>query len=50
MQKLGYIHDNPLQQKWQLADLPENYKYSSARFYETGEDEFRLLTHYGGDG
>ncbi|HWD90331.1 MAG TPA: hypothetical protein VG367_19525 [Mucilaginibacter sp.] len=48
MQKLGYIHDNPLQQKWQLADLPENYKYSSARFYETGEDEFGLLTHYRG--
>ena len=48
IQKLDYIHNNPLQQKWQLADLPENYEYSSARFYETGVDEFDLLTHYNG--
>ncbi len=46
MQKVDYIHSNPLQQKWRLADLPENYKYSSARFYETGMDEFDLVTHY----
>jgi hypothetical protein len=25
---------------------PEDYKYSSANFYETGIDEFGLLTHY----
>jgi len=25
---------------------PEDYKYSSAKFYETGIDEFGLLTHY----
>jgi len=49
MQKLNYIHNNPLQQKWQLADLPQNYRYSSAKFYETGEDEFGLVTHYMGD-
>jgi putative transposase len=49
MQKLNYIHNNPLQDKWQLAELPENYIYSSARFYETGEDIFGLLTHYNGD-
>ncbi|MDB5132908.1 MAG: hypothetical protein JWR02_2657 [Mucilaginibacter sp.] len=45
-QKLDYIHNNPLQDKWQLALYPEDYKYSSARFYETGIDEFGLLTHY----
>ena len=22
------------------------YRFSSARFYETGEDEFKILTHY----
>jgi putative transposase len=48
MQKLDYIHNNPLQHKWQLADFAENYKYSSARFYETGYDEFNLITHYNG--
>lgn len=48
MQKLNYIHNNPLQHKWQLAKFPEDYKYSSAKFYETGDDEFGLLTHYAG--
>jgi putative transposase len=48
MQKLDYIHSNPLQDKWQLVKYPEDYKYSSARFYETGMDEFGLLTHYNG--
>ncbi|WCT12425.1 transposase [Mucilaginibacter jinjuensis] len=49
MQKLNYIHDNPLQQKWELCTYPEDYKYSSARFYETGIDDFGLITHYDGD-
>jgi len=48
MQKLDYIHNNPLQEKWQMSDFPENYKYSSARFYLTAEDEFKLLDHYNG--
>jgi REP element-mobilizing transposase RayT len=48
VQKLDYIHHNPLQDKWKLAEYPENYKYSSALFYETGIDEFELLTHYSG--
>jgi hypothetical protein len=29
-----------------LASLPEDYKYSSACFYESGEDEFGFLTHH----
>jgi putative transposase len=45
-QKLNYIHDNPLQERWRLAEFPEDYKYSSAKFYMTGVDEFGLLTHY----
>jgi len=45
-QKLDYIHHNPLQEKWQLAEFPEEYRYSSARFYESGYDQFGLLTHY----
>ncbi|MEA5402410.1 hypothetical protein VB776_05765 [Arcicella sp. DC2W] len=45
-QKIEYIHLNPLQEKWNLTDRPENYRWSSAKFYETGEDEFGILTHY----
>lgn len=34
--KLDYIHLNPLQEHWNLVELPHEYKYSSAAFYETG--------------
>jgi putative transposase len=44
-QKRDYIHNNPIQEKWRLAELPEDYRYSSARFYVTGNDEFGLLTN-----
>ena len=29
-----------------LGYVPENYKYSSARFYETGIKNFEFLTHF----
>lgn len=45
-QKLDYIHNNPLSERWSLVDRPENYYWSSAQFYETGEDQFGFLTHY----
>ncbi|MBS1508916.1 MAG: transposase [Bacteroidetes bacterium] len=45
-QKFDYLHNNPCQPHWQLASLPEDYKYSSACFYETGVNEFGFLTHY----
>ena len=32
-QKLEYIHNNPIQPHWQLADRPEAYPWSSACFY-----------------
>jgi putative transposase len=48
LQKLNYIHNNPVQPKWRLSDLPENYKFSSATFYETGVDEFGIISHYRG--
>ena len=44
-QKLAYIHLNPLQSHWNLARDPESYKWSSVKFYETGEDNFGILTH-----
>jgi putative transposase len=46
LQKLDYIHHNPVQEKWNLADLPERYRWSSAEFYMSGKDEFDILTHY----
>lgn len=32
-QKMEYIHHNPCQPHWNLATLPEDYPWSSARFY-----------------
>jgi putative transposase len=43
LQKLNYIHKNPLAEHWQLAKDPCDYKYSSARYYETGEKTFPFL-------
>ena len=45
-QKLKYVHNNPLHERWNLADRPESYFWSSAKFYETGQDDFGFLTHY----
>ena len=45
LQKLDYIHNNPLAEHWQLSDNPIKYYYSSARFYETGIDDFKFLKH-----
>jgi putative transposase len=45
-QKLDYIHLNPLQEKWNLVEKPEDYRWSSCAFYEKGIDEFNLLTDY----
>ncbi len=44
-EKLDYMHHNPLQPHWQLCAAPSEYKFSSAQFYETGKDEFGILTH-----
>jgi len=46
IQKLDYIHDNPTREKWNLCTRPEDYKWSSANFYETGIDEFGILTDF----
>jgi len=45
-QKINYIHGNPLHPKWNLADQPQDYKYSSTGFYYTGKDEFGFLENY----
>lgn len=45
-QKINYIHNNPVREKWNLADEPHLYKYSSASFYHTGINEFSFLENY----
>jgi putative transposase len=35
-QKLEYIHSNPLQSQWRLTRQPEDYIWSSARYYLSG--------------
>lgn len=46
VQKLDYIHNNPIQEKWKLAINIEDYKYSSAGFYYSGTYQYDFLTHY----
>lgn len=42
------IHETPTSKKWLLADLPKNYPYSSAKFYEHGIDDFGIISHWPG--
>ncbi|MBC8228329.1 transposase [bacterium] len=35
IQKMEYIHNNPCQPHWELSVSPENYIWSTARFYLT---------------
>jgi REP element-mobilizing transposase RayT len=42
-QKLDYIHNNPV--KAGLSNLPEEYAYSSAKYYILGSTD-PLFTHY----
>ena len=46
MQKLRYIHRNPVSGKWKLADSFLDYPHSSAHFYATGEPTPYSVTDY----
>ena len=46
LQKLNYIHSNPVHSKWNLAEVPEKYHWSSAKFYEHGINEFGIVSDY----
>ncbi len=48
LQKLDYIHKNPISKKWNLVENYLDYKHSSARFYVLNErcPEFELR-HFG---
>ncbi|MFT6203810.1 MAG: putative transposase [Spirosomataceae bacterium] len=44
--KLKYIHDNPMQPHWAMADKPTDYPYSSAGFDYSERKSDVNLTHY----
>ena len=46
-QKLEYIHSNPVSAG--LCEKPEDYYYSSAKFYYDGTNSFEMLTHFSGN-
>jgi len=48
IQKLEYMHKNQIQAHWNLCRFPEEYKYSSFRFYQFGDNNFKFLSHYEG--
>ncbi len=44
LQKLKYLHLNPLAERWQLAKEPSDYYWSSASFYDWGASPFGFLS------
>ncbi len=46
LQKMEYIHNNPLNGKWHLCNYPEEYRWSSAAFYISDKDEFGIVKHF----
>jgi REP element-mobilizing transposase RayT len=45
-QKIIYLHNNPLQEKWNLANEAKDYYFSSAKFYEEEKTEFSFLEDF----
>ncbi len=45
MQKLNYIHANPIWEKWNLCQDVTDYKYSTAAFYYKDEKTWDFVTH-----
>jgi putative transposase len=45
-QKIDYIHQNPLQEKWNLAKAPEDYFWSSASYYVLNSNQHSFIRHY----
>ena len=45
-QKLEYIHHNPCQTQWMLADEPVNYNYSSMSYYLLNDERYEFIKHY----
>jgi hypothetical protein len=46
LQKLKYMHHNPIQSKWNLVENATDYLHSSAKFYETGDHSIFFVQNY----
>lgn len=46
IQKMNYLHQNPMQPKWHLAPRAEDYYWSSAAFYAKGDLTWPFLRHF----
>ncbi|MFN8251385.1 MAG: transposase [Ferruginibacter sp.] len=46
LQKMNYIHLNPVKGKWQLVNDFTDYEHSSASFYERGIEKHFTPLHY----
>ena len=49
LQKLNYLHLNPIKNHWHLVNDPSDYTYSSASFYEKNEQRFGFLENIFGE-
>jgi hypothetical protein len=45
LEKIKYIHHNPVSKRWQLINDFADYEYSSASFYEKGIKKYEKLVH-----
>ena len=45
LEKIRYIHRNPVSKRWQLVTDFTEYDYSSASFYEKGIKKYKGLVH-----
>ena len=45
LEKIEYIHHNPVSKRWQLVNDFTDYEYSSASFYEKGVKRYEKLVH-----
>ena len=43
LQKLNYLHNNPLAEHWNLVHHPCDYRYSSAPYYERDQKHYEFL-------
>jgi len=46
IQKLDYMHHNPVSEKWNLVSDFTEYIHSSGRYYELGEQGIYEITDY----
>ena len=45
LEKIKYIHHNPVSKRWQLVNDFIEYEYSCASFYEKGIKKYEKLVH-----